>query len=486
MEIKINHPPHHGQTIDIQNNSVTILVGKNAAGKTIILQAIKDQLNQEAVLLRTNYENVEGITTINRNAIDRQQIDSTVPNQVASIVAADPELHVIFQFFFKALFESELKIESGQFHSSETNLALEGDGMKSLFNLIYYLISPHKYILLDEPERFLHPSMRGIFISMLSEVARNYEKTIVLSSHSNLSIRFDLDNVEVIHVQKNPSKLTSIKEWVENLSVSEYNDPKQIHQFKDWFYYHTNILFCKNVILVEGVSDQIVLESLRSKLSFQYGLENISINHVASSHHESGGKGRLHKIQSFLSGLLSTIVVADKDVISGSELKKWYSPINGEAEASVINHCESNGLFILPKGEIEDYYFLDPLSEFCTDSTTAKKNKIPAAYEQASMLYRKTSEEIVTQFSDVISIFEKNSTNISAEELLRPIAKKHLVKKYVEGEPDSSHVVSIETQEGAEITFKFTDSAKKFKYSKESLDKLKSTGQDIDSELGKN
>lgn len=478
MIISLNDEPHNGKTITIKENSVTILVGKNSAGKSRILRSIKNQ-KSPSVLLSNNYENVQEINTINPTQAKQQQVENHSPVQVSSTIAADPVLTKIFTYFFKTLFDIDLQIEGSRFKAGNHFIETEADGLKSLFNLIYYLVSSHKLILLDEPERFLHPSMKNVFINMLSEVAKNYQKTIVISSHSNLSVRYDLDNVHIFQVQKNPSKIIDIKNWLSNLTHSVYTSKKDQQSFIDWFYYHTETLFSKNVCLVEGVSDQIVLDAIKNKLSFHFSLENISINHVASSHHEAGGKTRLHKFQSFLSQLSETFVIADKDIIA-TDIIKWYNPSITDTDSIKIGTAAAHKLHILSKGELEDYYFTDIAYDFCTTNDKAKANKVSAAYEQASIIYKKSHEEVIVQFKDIVDIFQTYSNYTGNFDILKSVAKDYIIEKFVKGSTASEHLTDTKNATEVEVEFKFASSAKKFKYPLTDFEMLKDIGAQLD------
>ncbi len=58
MNVTLNDEPHNEQTITINNNAATILIGKNSAGKSRILRNIKNQNNNSAILLSNNYETI--------------------------------------------------------------------------------------------------------------------------------------------------------------------------------------------------------------------------------------------------------------------------------------------------------------------------------------------------------------------------------------------------------------------------------------------
>ncbi len=58
MHVTLKDEPNNGQTITINNNSVTIFIGKNSAGKSRKLRSIKNQNNNSAILLSNNYETI--------------------------------------------------------------------------------------------------------------------------------------------------------------------------------------------------------------------------------------------------------------------------------------------------------------------------------------------------------------------------------------------------------------------------------------------
>ncbi|MEK0336882.1 MAG: AAA family ATPase [Nitrosopumilus sp.] len=477
--------PQNGLEITIPENSVTVLVGKNGAGKTKILESIKSQKGQNVVLLKGNYENVRNIETINLESTEREQENNQNPINVASIVGANPELLSIFKFYFKSLFDIELTVSNSQFKTGDYAINQEADGFKSLFNLIYYLISPHKFIVLDEPERFFHPSLSTIFINIVSEITKNYEKRIVISTHSPGLMRFDLDNLVIYRISKDPAEITNIREWTNSVKSDDYPQPKHKNTFLDWFYFHSDLVFSSSILLVEGVSDQIILNALKQQISFEYRLESVSIKHVASSYHESGGKSRLHKFQSFLSTLLPTYCLADNDVI-GDTINKWYAYDDSKSNSEHIEESKKYNLFILPKGNIEDYYFVNPSYEYCKTVVIAKANKVSASYEQARIISKKTVEELEVQFEDIINYFKLIiETETGIDEILKDLAKEYLIEKHLKGKDSSTHITDAEDNDNYLIGFKFASSTKMYKYPKKDLNQLKELGIAIEEKLNR-
>lgn len=472
QEVKVSTQPHQNGTIKVFDNSVHLFVGKNGAGKSRVLTDLKNQL-QNAVLLNQNFENVGQIQTVNPESASNEQIRQNNPSHVPSLASSDEEILNILKFIFKSLFDSELQVSQNEFNVDEYRLRQNADGFKSVFNLFYYLISPHKILLLDEPERFLHPSLRSIFISLVSEIAMNYEKKIFISTHSSDLMRFDLKNVHLYNFKKKPYKIVNLNNWKRSLTDKQYSAQKHKTAFLNWFYHHSDIVFSDYSILVEGVSDQIILESLRKKFSFLLNLENVSINYVASSYNEQGGKSRLPKIQAFLSQLLETHSLADLDILQQG-IKKWVSNSDQYDQDDLIEEASKKNLHILKKGDIEDYYFIDSFSNYCKSVSRAKNNKIAAAYEQASIVSNKQLEEVKIQFSDIFEIFKiiKSNNKLDLEEI-ENLAKDYVIDKYRNKDVSSDHFKDHVDNGKHKVNVKFTDSLEEFSFSKEKLEKLR-------------
>jgi len=483
MEFKIINAPQKDKSINLHESGVTVLIGRNGSGKSKILNGIKSGKGEHVVFLRGNYENVENIETISLTNVEANQRREGVPVGVSSIVASDPHLLKIFQFFFKSLFNKELKIEGNRFKVNDYFLNEDADGYKAIFNIIYYLISPHKFILLDEPERFFHPSLSTIFLNMLSEIAKNYQKTIVISTHSSQLIRFDLPNVYMYRVSNDPPKLDNISDWIMNSSTDKYNTPKQKEIFLDWFYYHSDLIFSSVLILVEGVSDQIVMSALKQRLSIENKFETIVIKYVASSHHEDGGKSRLHKMQKHCESLLPTYSISDSDILK-DEISRWCDCVANEHKDESIRKATENNLFILSKGTIEDYYFCDEDSVFCKNIKEAKKNKIPAAYEQSRLILTKPLHEIEQRFEEVIGFLKVSSqTKTDEDVILKSLAKEYLVDKHLKKNISFPHISDEEDEANFKIKFNFTSSTHGYEYPKQSLQDLMKIGNDLDTKL---
>jgi predicted ATPase len=451
MQFTLTEGPQNGKQITVPLGQLCIIIGKNAAGKSRILNSIRAQ-QREFLFLQGNYEAVQGISTVNLESLKGEQMRSTSPTGTASVVSADKDLLPIFQYFFKTLFNTDLTIDGSNFMVNGRILQEEADGVKAVFNLFYYLLSDHETLLLDEPERFFHPTMRSVFISILAEVAQQYNKRIIITSHSTDSIRFDLPNVIIYRASKD-GQIINIGDWLG--SVTYGNNAKR-QQFQDWFKFHSRILFSESLCLVEGVSDEIVLSALKQKFALELGFENIAIEHVANSTHDGGGKSRLHKIQAYSILLNPTFVIADLDIIQEG-IAPWFTLPAGEPVATTIQRAKGDHLHILSRGAIENYYLLDPASEFCQTVANALDKKVPAAYEQARMIGLAPAATVKANYQELLDILSAYASAQPGNAMLRDLARSHVINKNTTGQLNR-HITETVAGTNISIQMKFNPS----------------------------
>ncbi|NQT79224.1 MAG: AAA family ATPase [Candidatus Aminicenantes bacterium] len=461
--ITINSEPHKGKVIEIHDYAVHIFVGKNGTGKSRLLKSLKEMWRADAVHLTRNFEGVPSIQAASIEGIIKTQANDPAPHQVSSVIAADLNLKHIMQYYFQLLLNTELTQQGNDFKSGDFGLPNDADGFKSIFNLIYYIISPHKIILMDEPERFLHPSLRSFFISILSVIAKKYKKNIFIATHSPSLIRFDLDNVYTYQLSRSPNKIIDLKQWLENLPANTPPEQQYKKSFQDWFYYHSDIVFSNKVVLLEGISDQIVMEALKQKLCYELKVEDLCFKSVACAIHEPGGKSRLYKIQNVLKNLVPTFCIADKDIINQG-ITNWFTPSAGDNDTQKIKKAKTKGLYILSSGEIEDYYFIESGSHYCSSITNAKNEKIAAAYEQAQIIASKDLSDVKGQYNEIFSMLNEIAPQpVDLKKYLFTAAQNYVMEMYGRGFTGSDHFNAMESGDEVEITFNFIDLKKEIK-----------------------
>jgi len=81
--------------------------------------------------------------------------------------------------------EQSLDQSARAFHSKARSIDEFGDGVKAFVGLVSVVYSlPHRIILVDEPEAFLHPPHARRIGGILSEVSRERQASLVVATHS--------------------------------------------------------------------------------------------------------------------------------------------------------------------------------------------------------------------------------------------------------------------------------------------------------------
>jgi putative ATP-dependent endonuclease of the OLD family len=137
-------------------------------------------------------------------------------------------------------------------------------------------------LLLEEPEAHLHPQLQNIFFNYLNKL-NNIGFQIFITSHSpTITAKADLDSLIVLQDQN--SKISSL-----SIKKSDLNeiDKKFLKKFLDVT--KCQLLFANGVILVEGISEALLLPVFSKIIGEEYeiekkGVEIVNINGVAFDH----------------------------------------------------------------------------------------------------------------------------------------------------------------------------------------------------------
>lgn len=145
-------------------------------------------------------------------------------------------------------------------------------------------IEPDCYtaLLIEEPEAHLHPQLQNIFFSYLGTLNKTNGFQIFISSHSpTITAKAELDCLIVLQSQDSQIKAFSV-------SASALGDSKKyLSKFLDVT--KSQLFFSNGVILVEGISESLLLPIFSKMLGNDYdiekkGIELVNINGVAFEH----------------------------------------------------------------------------------------------------------------------------------------------------------------------------------------------------------
>lgn len=146
-------------------------------------------------------------------------------------------------------------------------------------------IEPEAYfsLLIEEPEAHLHPQLQNLFFNYLNELATDKDFQIFISSHSpTITAKANMNSITILQHQSGEISALSM----ENSNLDEPNK-KFLHKFLDVT--KSQMFFANNVILVEGISETLLLPIFSKKIGAEYdiektGTEVVNVNGIAFEH----------------------------------------------------------------------------------------------------------------------------------------------------------------------------------------------------------
>lgn len=138
-------------------------------------------------------------------------------------------------------------------------------------------------LLIEEPEAHLHPQLQNIFFNYLNKLDTEQGFQIFISSHSpTITAKADLKSVIVLQNQENKINALSLTK-----SGLTENNQKYLHKFLDVT--KSQLFFSNGVILVEGISEALLMPTFSRIIGEEYnidkaGIELVNLNGVAFSH----------------------------------------------------------------------------------------------------------------------------------------------------------------------------------------------------------
>ncbi|MBA2133542.1 AAA family ATPase, partial [Hydrogenispora sp. UU3] len=137
-------------------------------------------------------------------------------------------------------------------------------------------------LLIEEPEAHLHPQLQNIFFNYLNKLNKSGFQIFVTSHSPTITAKADLDSLIVLQDQEDKIFALSIKKT--NLDDS---NKKFLRKFLDVT--KSQLFFSNGVILVEGISEALLLPVFSKIMGDEYdieknGIEVVNLNGVAFEH----------------------------------------------------------------------------------------------------------------------------------------------------------------------------------------------------------
>ncbi|WP_295617585.1 ATP-dependent endonuclease [uncultured Methanobrevibacter sp.] len=134
----------------------------------------------------------------------------------------------------------------------------------------------YNLLLIEEPEAHLHPQLESTFFRYLQKLDMNNEFQIIVSSHSpTITAKTKLDNVIVMKNINNTIYATSIKD-----TCLKNEDKIFLKKFLDVT--KSQLFFSNGVILVEGITEALLLPIFAKMLGEEYDLEKNGIEVIVT------------------------------------------------------------------------------------------------------------------------------------------------------------------------------------------------------------
>jgi len=160
-------------------------------------------------------------------------------------------------------------------------------------------------ILVDEPELHLHPRWQRIFLGLFRELAPERNNQFLISTHSPVFVTPDTIN-SIVRIYQQPPDGSSMVA-LRDVELPEKKNLVRIINSQN----NERVFFADKVVLVEGISDRLVLASLLESCSARFK------NNHAVEIVEVGGKASFSDYRTLLAAMRTrSFIVADRDYLT--------------------------------------------------------------------------------------------------------------------------------------------------------------------------
>lgn len=273
-------------------SGLTVFVGPNASGKTQTLKALRTSLKKVFGSEKVRYLSSNRIGTMEtyrsrvgqytyspddyivgdrNNKKSRKEIEIaagdffTMDEKKDIYIKVAERLSVLFgRQIYLRWDAGKLKVYFEKTDSQEEySVAVEASGLVNVISILAALFDKDvEVLLIDEPEVSLHPQLQSYLLREMKKAAREYKKTIIISTHStemiSLSNISDKSNLVFFSDKKLPVQVSPTAPELENRKLKDFV-MRMGQIYKAGF-------FAKKILLIEGASDLIISKCLLQKL----------------------------------------------------------------------------------------------------------------------------------------------------------------------------------------------------------------------------
>lgn len=238
----------------------------------------------------------------------------------------------------------DVRYENEGLYEAERRVTIDrlGSGFRRIFTMLLYIFHPrYSIVMISEPETHLHPAM----IKKLFWALQNSDfGQILFTTHSPLFVT-PISLGKIIRIVKNEQNQTIAF----SIDHQKYNYQRLIQELNAD---NLEMFFTDKVILVEGVSDRLLIRGLIDK--FYQGQKDAK---VIQTH----GKGNMKLYVELLKIFkIPFMLVLDRDAIRTNHIREIVDyleiklpPLN---DNELINALKEYDIYILSNGDLEANY----------------------------------------------------------------------------------------------------------------------------------
>lgn len=217
-----------------------------------------------------------------------------------------------------------------------------GSGFRRVFATLLYIFHPeYEVVIIDEPETHLHPVMVK---KLLWAMQNSNFGQVFFTTHSPLFINSITLN-QLLRVVKDDKSTRAFGLPMQKTHFSYQRLMQELDAD------NTEMLFADTVVLVEGVSDRILVRALIDR--FYTGDKDVK---VVQTH----GKGNVGVYIDLLKIFqINYLVLLDKDILTyqlDTVLRHLEIHLKSRSLTQMIAELKQYHIFVLPSGSIESHY----------------------------------------------------------------------------------------------------------------------------------
>lgn len=403
-QVKINSYKSIKQPMLLNLHKINIIIGQNNSGKSNILDAIQFSLQAQGKDSNIFYEKTDldlkiafspeeqhnwqlpeasGIFSQKNNLRELKFTRQTLPfnsalskilspqvkrldeaaftnyhqveNDYRSLQNA-PGFYMRFQESLKQHFPKilashnalDINYESDGLYEGDRRVTIDrlGSGFRRIFIMLLYIFHPHyQIVLLDEPETHLHPALQE---RLLWAMQNSDAGQIIFTTHSPLFVKpMTLPQVLRTVKEADSTKVYGISHA--GSTHSFYNPQRLLQELNSD---NLEMFFADEVIMVEGMSDKLLLRGLIDH--FYEGDKDIK---VVQTH----GKGNMSVYVDLLKMFqIPYRIIMDRDVFHHDDLFELLGHLKIHlpkmSNDQLIQELKKHYVYIFPNGDLEANY----------------------------------------------------------------------------------------------------------------------------------